>query len=352
MQGGRPSRRRLTLLALTLLGVALIWPASSHAFVACDYSAGQVTVNMTANDDSVTFQRFGDQIAVLTGSSLENDEYDDYGDSSPQILIPCSGGNPTVTNTDRISVLQNAKAEFGSVTIDESAGPFAPGATPEADGTSEIEFGLNLPGRGSAVGVKGSDGPETIPFGMLPSGAPGTNLNAREEPAASADADVEAPGSRFFEVDSEGGDDIVSGLGGPGLVGPLRGSIVFANGGTGNDLLQAAPVGAELSGDEGRDTVIGSPRRDFLEGGTGRDKIFGGHGDDRIFAVDRKKDHIICGSGKRDYVLADFIDRAIHCETGRRVRLRKRHPVVPSIVPSSMSRSALRFPGRLPGPTR
>jgi hypothetical protein len=338
MKGGSPIRRRLTLLSLTVLGAALLWPASSHAFVACSHSSGELTVNMTASDDSVTFQRFGDQIAVLTGSSLDvyggYDDYGDYGDGETQILIPCTGGIPTVANTDHIGVVQSPKAEFGSVTIDESAGPFAPGATPEGDGTSEIEFGLNLPGRLSSVGVLGTDSPETFSFGTLPSGAPGANLNAGEEQPANADADLEAPGSRYFIVDAEGGNDVVSGLGGPGLAGPLRTAFVIADGGAGNDLLQAGPLGAELEGDEGSDTVIGSPRKDFLEGGSGKDKIFAGKGSDRVFAVDRKKDYVVCGPGKRDYVVDDFVDRAIHCETGRQVRLRKRHPV-PNAIPSA-----------------
>jgi hypothetical protein len=335
MKGGRLNRRRLTLLALTVVGGALLWPATSHAFVACSYSGGELTVNLTASDDSVTFQRFGDQIAVLTGSSLSVfGGYDDYGDGETQILIPCSGGTPTVTNTDHIGVVQSPKAELGTVTIDESAGPFAPGATPEADGTSEIEFGLNLPGRLSSVGVMGSDAPETILIGALPSGAPGANLNAGDEQPASADADVEAPGARYFIADSAGGNDVVSGLGGPGLSGPLRTAFVIADGGAGNDLLQSGPLGAELEGDAGSDTVIGSPRKDFLEGGAGKDKIFAGHGSDRVYAVDRKKDYVVCGAGKRDYVVDDFVDRAIHCETGRQVRLRKHHPV-PNAIPSA-----------------
>src|SRR3954449_5994026 len=177
MRGGSPIRRRLTLLTLSVLGAAVIWPASSQAFVACSHSGGELTVNLTKSDDSVTFQRFGDQIAVLTGSSL--DVYEDYGDydygysDETQILIPCSGGTPTVTNTDHVGVIQSPKAEFGNVTIDLSEGSFTPGATAEGDGTSEIEFGLNLPGRLSSVGVYGTDGAENIAFGTLPSGAPG-----------------------------------------------------------------------------------------------------------------------------------------------------------------------------------
>jgi hypothetical protein len=318
----------LSLLAMTLLGAALLWPASSHAFVACNYSAGELTVDMTADDDSVTFTRFHDQIVVLTGSSVNifgEEDYDyDYGEET-QIVIPCSGGTPTPANTDHVSVVQSPAAEFGAVTIDESGGPFAPGATAEADGTSEIEFGLNLPGRLSSVGIKGTEAGETIPVGALPSGAAGVNLNAAAEPA-SPDADVEAAGTRYVIVDAEGGNDAVSGMGGAGLAGPLRSGFVLASGGAGNDLLQAGPLGAGLTGDEGADTLIGSPRKDFLDPEGGRDRVFAGGGSDRVEALDRKKDFITCGAGKRDFVVNDFIDRALHCERGRRIRLRKHHP--------------------------
>jgi Ca2+-binding RTX toxin-like protein len=326
MKGGRTTRRRLTLLALSLLGAALLWPASSHAFVACSLSGDELTVNLTANDDSVTFQRFGNQIAVLTGSSLDEYYDEDYYGGDSQILIPCSGGTPTNENVNHVSVIQSASTEFGSVTIDESAGPFAPGATPEGDGSSEIEFGLNLPGRLSAVGIKGTEGSESVQIGDLPSSAPGVNLNAQED-GSSPDVDVEAPGARDFDLDVEGGDDSVTAMGGPGFAGPLRNGFILAQGGSGNDFLQSGPLGAALGGDQGRDVLIGSSRRDTLSGGTGKDKMFGGHGSDRMFAADRKKDLVICGAGKRDYVLDDLIDRSLHCERGRQLHLRKHHPV-------------------------
>lgn len=334
MRGGTAKRRRLTLLALTVAGAALLWPASSQAFVACSLSGTELTVNLTASDDSVTFQRFGDQIAVLTGSSL--DQYSDYGyGGETQILIPCSGGTPTVTNTDKVSVVQAPNAEFGSVTVDQVAGPFAPGATPEADGTSEIEFGFKLPGRDSSVLVGGSDASESIQIGTLPNGAPGVNMNAGAEQPATADPDIEAPGAREIVVFAQGGNDVVSNLGGPGFAGPLRNGFGSADGGTGNDILQAGPNGSALEGDEGADTLIGSSRQDFILAGSGRDKILAGGGNDRIITVDRKKDSIACGGGHRDNLLGDVKDRATHCELGRRIRLPK-HTPPPDVVATAL----------------
>ena len=322
MRGGRRSRRRLTLLALTVVGAALAWPASSQAFVACSVSGTELSVNLTADDDSVTFQRFGDQIAVLTGSSLdEYGDYDDYGYGETQILIPCSGGTPTVANIDKVSVAQSPNADFGTVTVDQIAGSFSPGATPETDGSSEIEFGFKMPGRDSIVLIGGTDASETFQTGTLPSGAPGVNMNAGAEQPAAADPDVEAPGTREIVVFAQGGNDSVSSVGGPGFVGPLRSGFESADGGAGNDFLQAGINGSALDGEEGADTLIGSPREDFVYGGSGKDKIATGRGNDRIISVDRKKDAVACGGGHRDNVIGDVKDHLTRCERVRRLRL-------------------------------
>lgn len=309
------------LLALPMVCGAMVWPASSQAFVACSHSGAELTVNLTADDDSVTFQRFGSQIAVLTGNSLdEYGEYDDYGEDS-QILIPCSGGTPTVDNTDHVSVLQSPGADLGSVAIDQSAGPHGPGATTESDGTSEIEFGVNLPGRLSEVFVGGTDASEMFTIGVEPSGSPGVNMNAD----TSSDPDIDVAGTRYIDVHAEGGNDLITALGGAGFVGPLRGAFAIADAGAGKDLLLAGPTGSGFLGEEGRDRLVGSPREDFLEGGSGKDKILARGGNDDIDALDRKKDRVICGSGKRDRAIVDGRDRSKGCERGRRITIPGHH---------------------------
>jgi RTX calcium-binding nonapeptide repeat (4 copies) len=323
-RGGKPRRRRLLILALPMACAALLWPASSQAFVACSHSGKELTVNLTADDDSVSFQRFGSQIAVLTGSTLnEYDDYDYEDEDSPHILIPCSGGTPTVDNVDHVSVVQSPGADFGLVTLDPSAGPLGPGATTESDGTSEIEFTLTLPGRDSGALIGGTDASEVFQMGALPSGALGVNANATN----SSDPEVEAIGAvGGFVVFGEGGSDVVSGLGGPGFVGPLRGTFDGGIGGPGNDLLIAGPVaGSELDGDEGKDKLVGSPRTDYIYGGPAKDRIIAGRGNDRISALDHGKDRVICGGGKRDNAIVDYRDHVKGCERGARVRSRGKH---------------------------
>ena len=320
-RGGKPRRRRLLILALPMACAALLWPASSQAFVACSHSGAELTVNLTADDDSVSFQRFGSQIAVLTGNSL--DEYGDYGDygGESQILIPCSGATPTVDNTDHVSVLQSPGADLGEVAIDQSAGPFAPGATSESDGTSEIEFGMSLPGRLSEAFVGGTDASEVFTIGMEPSGSPGVNMNAN----GSSDPDVEVAGTRYVVVHAEGGNDLITALGGPGFVGPLRGAFAIADGGLGKDVLLAGPNGSGFEGEEGHDRLVGSPREDFLDGGSGKDTILARGGNDTIDALDRKRERVVCGAGKKDRATVDARDRAKGCERGRRIRFPGHH---------------------------
>jgi hypothetical protein len=320
---------RCALLALALACAALFWPASSQAFVACSVGGGQLSVSMTARDDSVSFQRFGSQIAVLTGSTV-----DEYSDQT-QILIPCEGGSASVNNVDLVTVQQSPGAALGTVTIDESAGPFAPGATPESDGTSEIEFKLDLAAPLSGALIRGTDASEVFQMGTTPSGSQGVNMNTADEQGVTPDVDVELSGARFIVVFAEGGNDVVTGLGGSGFVGPLRGAFGSTDGGTGNDLLQAGPLGSELIGGPGRDRLLGSRHDDFIIDGAGRDVTFAGRGKDRVFSLDGKRDRVRCGPGKRDIFEGDLLDRAKGCERAHRIRLRKHRGHPGQVIPSA-----------------
>jgi Ca2+-binding RTX toxin-like protein len=163
---------------------------------------------------------------------------------------------------------------------------------------------------------------------MEPSGSAGVNMNAD----ASSDPDVDVGSSRYIVISAEGGNDLITGLGGPGFVGPLRGTFALAEGGLGKDLLFAGQDGSAFDGDEGGDKLVGSPHQDVLDGGPGKDKLLAGRGNDFLDALDRKKDRVICGSGKRDRAAVDFGDRIKGCERGRRVRLPTRH-LPPKVKP-------------------
>ncbi len=120
-----------------------------------------------------------------------------------------------------------------------------------------------------------------------------------------------------------------------------RGGFASADGGNGNDRLEAASsatnVNLSLNGGTGNDSVLGSPRDDFLSGGPGNDTVDGGGGadtienlgflapngndvfrggpgDDNIMAFDGNADQVFCGDGN-DAVNADDLDTvAPDCE--------------------------------------
>ena len=75
---------------------------------------------------------------------------------------PC--GAATTSNTDTISVSGNA-GTVETLDIDMSGGAFAPGATPEATGTSDIELVTTLGDASDLVVVHGTPGDDTIRLG-------------------------------------------------------------------------------------------------------------------------------------------------------------------------------------------
>ena len=237
---------------------------------------GQVSSSLRRRGDAITFEQF------------------DIGVFETQV-VQCSGPQPTVTNTDTIVATDGGgKDPIDGLDIELSGGPFAPGATPEPDGTSEIEFEVSF-GRGIFIGggvtVYGTAGRDSIRLGELQNGS-GVNLNASE---SEPDADVTFPGRRpdVFVV-GEGGPDRISGNGGPEFTGPYdRGSIFV--------------------GERGADRLIGGERRDSLYGGRGPDRFRGLGGSDVIYARDGVKDSIHCGSGADD-AEADGRDVLHSCE--------------------------------------
>src|SRR4051812_28079582 len=75
--------------------------------------------------------------------------------------VACAGA--TVTNTDTITLHGRPKQTDDEVSIDLRGGRFAPGATPEATGTSEIEIVSDLGGDGGdGLLVYGSDSSDTL----------------------------------------------------------------------------------------------------------------------------------------------------------------------------------------------
>jgi Ca2+-binding RTX toxin-like protein len=294
---------------LVFLGVA----SSAEARLSCSFSGAPqnvLTVRASGIDTRARIRRSGDGIEVrqFLGRSRI-----------------CSGGNPTVVNTDSIRVVLRKDA---SVELQLGGGAFAPGATPESEGESEIEVEFS----GFVVGPSVVGTPADEEFQWGPGGShPGLNLNPRS--ADDRDIDVTLKGRYSFMIaDAAGGNDKI--IPAPGFESHTSG--LFSKGGKGNDLLIAPPnTGGVLEGGPGDDTITGSRLRDYLIGGDGDDHltagagddlitgghdadvIFGGPGPDRINAKHSDRDTVRCGPG-RDHVRMDPRDRLRGCEQIRR----------------------------------
>jgi Ca2+-binding RTX toxin-like protein len=139
------------------------------------------------------------------------------------------------------------------------------------------------------------------------------------------------------------GGDRISGLGGADiLTGAARNDCLSGgpgndrlSGGSGTDRLSGGSGSDRLSGGSGRDRLSGAGGNDRLSGGGGNDRLSGGGGNDRLSggrgrnsysagagndvvnSVNRKKETVNCGRGRRDRVRADARDSLRGCEFPR-----------------------------------
>lgn len=295
------------VVAVVGLLVGLSIAPAAQARVRCSHSGAPTNVlTVRATKDALgVVRRRGDEILVR--EFLDRPE-------------PCSGGTPTVLNTDTIKIVTDF---FSTVDLNLRDGPFAPGATAEPDGAPEIEVEFRfrgLAGFGGATGTAGDDELEWVSGGAHPA----LNLNPG---GGDHDADVTMAGGYpvMMASGAEGNDKITpapdahipefifskGGRGNDFLVAPAVGSIL--EGGPGEDKLIGSRAHDDLAGGRGKDRVIGAGGLDWLNGGRGRDLLVGGPGRDRINAVDSRRDLVRCGAG-RDHVRADPQDRLHGCE--------------------------------------
>ena len=239
--------------------------------------------------------------------------------------LSCDGGDPTVLNTDAISVQARGAISFFDIAL--GGGRLAPGATPETEGASEIE--VQVDGAGAIVTVSGTAAADW--FSWVSEG-PLVGLNVDPGATGDQDADVIVTGldAAIFAAGMGGADritadpgvagnnDLVFAEGGPGddeLVSPGSGASLF--GGAGNDRLIGSRGDDWLSGGAGRDVLIGDSGADLLEPGAGRDVVRADAGRDVVKARDATGERVACGAGG-DRVTADSADELRGCERVRR----------------------------------
>ncbi len=294
-------------VAVTVVGVFVLgagFVSVAEAKTSCAY-AGPPTNVLTVK---VTGEDFG--LIERKGVEIVAREF-------AELAQPCAGGTPTVLNTDSIIV---GSRDDSDVDVRLAGGPFAPGATAETQGASEIEIYLVGVGIGGIVGTSAGDEFHWGPGGALA----GLNLNPRSN--ADQDVDVTISGE-FLIAEGAGGNDTI--IAQPGAL--IRDG-VFSEGGSGNDLLGApertrgileggpgsdviigSRYGDLLEGGSGNDFVGGLAGADYIDGGRGKDRLSGGAGRDIIDARDIEQDVVSCGTG-RDRANADRRDRLRGCE--------------------------------------
>ncbi len=261
-------------LSLALLASVVFDGARARATVDCTFSAGTASVTITSPNEAAT-------IARTAGGQIE------VGG------VQC--GAATVTNTNKITVTGALGGQ--GVRIDLDNGGFAPGATAEGSGASEIEFEIDLlsgnesTSQRDTVSVSATDAADTLRLGTL-----GVNLNGDN------DADITGPSAggtttiraERFELAGQGGPDVISGA-------------------ASADVGGAFPIGLEthLGGGPGPDQLTGGDSGDTLIGGIGNDTENGGNGQD-IFdeeAAANGSDDFVGGGGPYDTL--DYGDRAV-----------------------------------------
>jgi Ca2+-binding RTX toxin-like protein len=303
------------------LGMAVA--PGAHASVSCSYApapAYVLTVAVDGNSSSAEVSRHGDQILV-TEFRYDSDFVSDEG--HPRA---CSGGVPTVHNTDTVNVLVRGDPDLGADLVLEG-GPFAPGVKPEPEGAPEIE--IQFSGRYVLALATGTARADEFRWGPGGSNA-GLNLNPGSPGDRDVDLTVKSKSSAVGADGAAGNDTIIPAPGTPAvgdvfadggsgadrLVAPRNAASVM-NGGPGRDALIGGRLHDLLSGNGGNDRVAGNAGRDDIDGGRGNDLLLGGRGRDVIASRDGRRDTVRCGPG-RDRVRADRRDRLRGCERASR----------------------------------
>lgn len=246
-------------------------------------------------------------VRVFVTSSGEIKWADTNTPSDPQ---DCN--DATVNNINTV-VINNYASEDTTLIIDNPK-RFAPGATLEPTGNSEIEFdfGVNDRPYEDTLKIAGSKKRDRFVAGVN-----GIATNG------DGDADVTDLKVEKFVFLGKGGRDFLSGGGGNGTGGAFgTGLTIYGNGGddairggtaedqllgsAGDDHMDGAGKGDVVFGNDGADVVLGRRGADELDGMLGRDRLRGHGGIDNLEGGPGVDD---CDGGPGD-------DTVATCETG------------------------------------
>lgn len=287
------------VLALSAATLSTMAPLASAAPIDCQYVKSKKLVTITIDNADTT-----GWLVIERELGTTRIGYTAEGDS----WKGCEGARTTTTN--KIKVVGSTLSEEIYLSLENGA--FAPGASAEGSGASEIEFELDLGAGTDSVTLRGGGGADRLGFPKAGQAA----LNG------DSDVDVAISGIDRWYIEGGEGNDVLDGRGAPSVQ-------VFGNegadrltGGAGPDGLYGDDGGSPgkddvlvggdgddgLYGYLGNDTLVGGDGDDSLSGYEGRDTVRGGAGDDGLGVMSTKDGpDLLDGGSGNDYV--GFWDR-------------------------------------------
>jgi hypothetical protein len=315
----RTARAAVLACALAGIGSATLLPSSASATVVCALSGTHLSVT-AATEEAISVRR--DEGRIKVEELIPDAAHESY----TPVERSCGGGPATPTNTDSIAIDGPPRSQH--VFVVWAFDGLAPGATPEPDGTSEIETTIGGNAQFSDLVLGGSPGPQNITAGQVGPAA-GFNMNAGVESSPDVDLTVVPSNESTPTLTLSPFADVFTANGGPGFGGPLAHVFdvdlgagddlaiggarrLFMRGEAGNDLMLGGAGNDSFSGGAGRDRLFGFAGKDDIGGEGGRDVMSGGPGRDRIRGGPGG-DRINCGPG-RDDLITYLGERGKSCE--------------------------------------
>ena len=240
-----------TVVAAVALAMVSGWAVPAHAAVTCLYDDASDELEVSLGDgDQATLQREGATIKILTVG----------GDAT------CSGGTPTVNNTDSIDI--NGTAGVNSVALSMYGGAFAPGDFNEPGSSDEIEIDVNFDSNDN-LHITGAPSGRGANFRA---GQAGINVNASERTGRDADVFMTSSTLYIQLAGTQFDPNVISGAGGAGT-GPAFPDPLDLRGWEAGDRLTGGVANDYIDGLSGRDVIAGGPGSDDIKGGPGRDTL-------------------------------------------------------------------------------
>ena len=240
------------------------------------YDGGSVTINGSADDDTLTIDFSAGNVVPLGGVTFDAGGQSGGGDT----LVLESGSYQTITHTF-------TNANDGSITLDDGSDQRTvsyTGLEPISDNLAAtdrvFDFGTAADDVTLSDGVVASDGvsriqsvssSETVDF-ATPTNSLTINTGVGNDSVTLVGVDATFAGTVNVNTDDDG--DTVDASAFP--------QGVTVTGGNGNDSLTGSAFADNLTGNGGDDMIAAGDGDDILNGGSGKDELLGEDGDDLV----------------------------------------------------------------------